>query len=74
MYLAIFSIIIILLFAYLKKQLTFFATITAFLVGLTLYFCGGLISLICLYMFFITSVISTNVKKEYKRKNFSFVN
>ena len=68
---AVLSIVFILLFAYLKKQLTLLATITAFAVGIILYFCGGWIILSCLYTFFISSTIVSNIKKSYKRKNIS---
>ena len=69
--LAISSIILILLFAYLKKQLTLVATITAFLVGIILYFCGGWLLLTALYTFFVSAVIASNIKKSYKKKTIS---
>ena len=66
--LVIISIIVILLVAYLKKQLTLTATIVAFLVGLSLYLNGGFMCLICLYVFFISASIASNINKEYKKK------
>ena len=65
---AIISIVAILLFAFLKKQLTLAATIVAFIVGVVFYFCGGWLFLGCLYTFFISSTIVSSVKKNYKKK------
>ncbi len=69
--LAILSIVAILSFAFIKKQLTVAATIAAFVVGITLYFCGGWTFLTCLYTFFISSTIVSSVKKSYKKKKTS---
>lgn len=63
---AIISIIVILLFSYLKKQLTLRATFTALIVGIILYFCGGWLFLTALYAFFISSVLVSNIKRKYK--------
>ena len=68
---AILSIIAILAFAFIKKQLTVAATIAAFIVGVTLYFCGGWTFLACLYTFFISSTVVSSVKKSYKKKQIS---
>ena len=67
-FLAFISIFLILGFAFLKKQLTIPAVITAFFVGIILYVCGGWMFLSALYLFFISSVIASNVKKKYKLK------
>ncbi len=64
--LAIISIISILIFSYLKRQLTFRAIIAGLVVGMILYYCGGWLFLIVLYTFFISSVIISNIKKTYK--------
>lgn len=67
--LAILSIVLVLIFSCIKKQLTLFATITAVFVGLVLYFCGGWLLLTALYVFFISSVIVSSIKKNYKKEN-----
>lgn len=69
--LAIISILFITSFAYFKKQLTLWGSITAILVGFIFYLTGRWLFLGPLFVFFITSSIVTNINKKYKKQTTS---